>query len=146
MGLSRENSERAAKSVQPFRVDLSQEEFDREFFGRVLDQGDNNTDVVKRQAELLARNGDYSDALRLDRLLTERHPNDPVVHYNLACSLSMIGQYDAAIESLRRAIEIGYHDFAHILADPDLDPLRDLAGFIQLLRESCPDEGPPSER
>jgi tetratricopeptide (TPR) repeat protein len=122
---------------------MSQEEFDREFFGRILCHGDNNTDVVKRQAELLARNGDYTDALQLDRLLTERHPNDPVAHYNLACSLSMSGEFASAIATLRRAIELGYHDFAHILADPDLDPLRDLPRFGELLRRYCPDDEPP---
>jgi hypothetical protein len=124
-------------------MDLSQEDFDREFFGRILSHSDTNTDVVKRQAELLARHGDYADALHLDRLLTERHPNDPVVHYNLACSLSMNGEFQSALWALGRAIELGYHDFAHVLADPDLDPLRDLPGFSELLRRHCPDDEPP---
>jgi predicted Zn-dependent protease len=143
MGFTGENSESGAKSARPFRVDLLQEDFDREFFGRILSHSDNNTDVVKRQAELLARHGDYADALHWDRLLAERHPSDPVVHYNLACSLSMSGEFQTAVCALARAIELGYHDYAHILADPDLDPIRDLPIFGELLRRQCFDEEPP---
>jgi tetratricopeptide (TPR) repeat protein len=129
-----EDSDGRAKAVRPFQIDLPQEDFDREFFGRVLQQGVSNTDVVRRQAELLARHGDYQGALRLDRLLIERHPSDPVAHYNLACSLSMNGQHALAVKALARAIDLGYGDFAHILADSDLDPLRDLPSFHELLR------------
>jgi predicted Zn-dependent protease len=129
-----DESESAAKSVAPFKVDLSQEDFDREFFGRILQHGDGNTDVVKRQAELLARHGNYEEARQLDQMLTERCPDDPVVHYNLACSLSMSGKLHSAVTALARAIELGYCDVAHLLTDPDLDPLRDLPSFNELIR------------
>ena len=110
MGVTGGESENGAKSARPFRVDLSQEDFDREFFGLILRHSEANTDVVKRQAELLARNGDYENALRLDQLLTERQPEDPIAHYNLACSLSMSGQLQLAVIALARAIELGYRD------------------------------------
>lgn len=120
-----------------FRPELTQDEFDREFFGQILLRGDGNSDVLRRQAELLSRFGDYNAALRLDLILADRFSGEPVVHYNLACSLSMTGQLANAVDSLAKAIELGYDDFGHIESDPDLDPLRDLPEFQNLIPQIC---------
>ena len=117
-----------------FRPNLTQDEFDREFFERVLQRDDSNSDVLRRQAELLARQGDHQAALRLDRRLVELHPNDPIIQYNVACSLAMTGRVSEAISALEHAIEVGYDDFAHLEADADLDLLRDEPSFQELLR------------
>jgi len=124
----------AAKTSGEFRPDLTQDEFDREFFAHILRHGDSNLDVMRRLAELLARSGDYSGALELDRCLAARCPLEPIVHYNLACSLSMNGQQSAAIDALARALELGYSDLAHLDTDPDLDALRELPSFQAMLR------------
>lgn len=126
-----------------FRLDLSQDEFDRQFFGEILRHGKSNPDVLRRQAELLSRSGDHAAALELDRMLAERFPTEPVVFYNLACSLSMSGQQLAAVAALARAIDLGYSDFAHIESDPDLDPIRDLETFAALLRVAQSDKQYP---
>lgn len=118
----------------PFRVDQSQDEFDLEFFGRIIERSCRNLDILRRQAELLAMFGKYSEALRLDEVLAVRCPESALVQYNLACSQSMTGNVMRAIATLHRAIELGYRDFAHIDSDPDLDPLRDLPEFIDLQR------------
>ena len=117
-----------------FRPNLSQDEFDREFFEWILQRNDSHSDVLRRQAELLARHGDHQAALRLDRRLVELHPDDPIVQYNVACSLAMTGHVAEAISALEHAIELGYDDFAHIEADADLDLLRDEPSFQELLR------------
>lgn len=130
---SAQSSPGAQQPNESFRLDLTQDEFDRQFFGRVLTYGDSNTDVLRRQAELLSRASDHAAALLLDRRLAERCPEDPVVFYNLACSLSMTGHLREAIESLECAVELGYDDFAHIEADTDLDALRELPGFSELI-------------
>ncbi|MBN00177.1 MAG: hypothetical protein CMJ77_13715 [Planctomycetaceae bacterium] len=122
------------KSNQRYDDQQSQDEFDFQFFGDVLKRSDSNTDVMRRQAELFARRGDYEEALQLDRKLVERFPEDHVIRYNLACSLSMNGHVQEGISALSRAVELGYDDFAHIEADSDLDALRDLSGFQELLR------------
>ena len=127
-----DQSKAGAKAMTAFRPELNQDEFDREFFGQILLRGDSNSDVLRRQAELHSRCGDYSAALQLDQILSGRFPAEPVVHYNLACSLSMTGALVAAVKSLARAIELGYDDFGHIEADSDLDPLRDLPSFQDL--------------
>lgn len=140
MTRSNDDSDPGAKAYRGFRVDLTQDEFDLEFFGQILENSDDNLDVLRRQAELLARSGDYESALALDRRLVERCPRDPVVLYNFACSLSMTGQASAAIDILERAIARGYSDFAHIEADADLDPVRDLPGFHELMRRRLTDD------
>ena len=126
--------EKTTPSEKTFRPDLSQDDFDREFFDSILDRNNSNSDVLRRQAELLSRQGDHESALQLDRRLVQLHPNDPIVQYNVACSLAMTGQTQEAIEVLSRAIELGYRDFAHMEADADLDQLRDEPGFQELLR------------
>ncbi len=126
--------EKAPPPEKTFRPDLSQDEFDREFFDSILERNNSNSDVLRRQAELLSRQGDHESALQLDRRLVQLHPNDPIIQYNVACSLAMTGQTREAIQVLARAIELGYHDFAHMEADADLDQLRDEPSFQELLR------------
>ena len=40
----------------------------------------------------------------------------------------------AALDTLRKAIEVGYKNFAQIQKDPDLAPLRDLPEFQGLIQ------------
>jgi hypothetical protein len=48
--------------------------------------------------------------------------------------LARAGLPAEAIDSLTRAILLGYDDIAHLETDPDLDSLRDLPDFQELLR------------
>jgi serine/threonine-protein kinase len=69
----------------------------------------------------------------------------PVDHYNLACIrariVPLLGQGSAerrsaeasAIETLRRAIDVGYKDFANMKQDSDLDALRTLPELQAIL-------------
>ena len=134
MSSSQDRSEKPSKSGPRFGKDQTQEEFDLEFYGQVLQRSGDNPDVMRRQAELFSRRGDYSEALRLDEKLVERFPEDQVARYNLACSLALNGHVRRAISTLAKAIEIGYADFAHIETDSDLDILRDEPSFTELLR------------
>ena len=74
------------------------------------------------------RRGRFSDGLKLDEQLARLRPDDPLVHYNLACSYSLTGQIAAAAAALHRALDLGYRDFKWLAKDPDLalfrkDPL-----------------------
>jgi len=46
------------------------------------------------------------------------------VHYNFACSLSLIGSLEEAFKKIEEAVLLGYDDFSYILKDPDLENLR----------------------
>ena len=51
------------------------------------------------------------------------------VHYNFACSLSLVGKPKEALEELKKAVLFGYDDFSYIDKDGDLDNLRKLPEF-----------------
>lgn len=81
-------------------------------------------------------------------------PDDPGVHYNLACFYGLAGEIDTALDHLDRAIDLGYSQREWIENDADLDPVRDHPRYSSLLarlaaeaRPSRPlestDPGPP---
>jgi hypothetical protein len=47
-----------------------------------------------------------------------------MVHYNIACSYSLLGMIDLAFSSLNKSINFGYKDLKHLETDSDLDRLR----------------------
>ena len=57
------------------------------------------------------------------------------VRYNVACTFALAGRNDEAIEHLRLAIEQGFLAIPHMKHDPDLDGLRDMPTFKQLMTE-----------
>ena len=70
------------------------------------------------------RRGKYADGLKVDQQLSRLRPDDPLVQYNLACSFSLIGNFNLAITALERALNLGYRDFKWLAQDPDLSDLR----------------------
>jgi Zn-dependent protease len=54
---------------------------------------------------------------------------EPVHLLNAACALSKLGQLDEALATLNRAIDAGFKDHKQLVEDPDLAPLRPLAGW-----------------
>ncbi len=115
--------------------DQSQLDFDLGFFERILDRDPGFVDVLRCQGELLSRKGQHERALAIDRRLAVLLPEDPVVQYNLACSLAQVGETRAAIAALRQAIQHGYRDLAHLETDSDLDGLRREPEYRALLSE-----------
>lgn len=80
-------------------------------------------------AEPLRVAGDYEAyAAALERALAER-PDHPATLYNLACAESLAGRADAAVEHLRRAIELRPELEAWAREDEDLLPLRGHAAW-----------------
>ena len=70
------------------------------------------------------RRGRFKDGLQVDRRLARLCPEDPLVHYNLACSFSLTEEFRKSAHALRKAIQRGYRDFDHLRRDSDLEPLR----------------------
>ena len=69
---------------------------------------------------------------RLDEAIAglEAAPRQPILHYNLACYLSLDGSVQAAIEHLTRAIAIDgrFRDLTEV--EPDFDPIRADPRFV----------------
>ncbi len=107
--------------------------FEIDFFGRILRRNPRHLDALRRQVQLLSKTGRYHDALLLDQRLVDLRPRDYVAHYNMACSLSMVGRTNEALASLDDALRLGYRDIAHLEADPDLDSLRGDPRYLELI-------------
>lgn len=120
--------------IAPLR-DRSQIDFEIEFFQTILDRSPNYVEVLRALAELYTRKGLHAQGLGLDLRLVELLPKDCFVRYNLACSLALAGRKSEAIDRLREAIGLGYIDWQHMEADPDLGTLRKEPAYLQLVRE-----------
>ena len=89
-----------------------------------LAQDPENVALLSALAEACTRLRRYAEGLALDRRLVETAPTEPVFRYNLACSLVLTGDLDAACDSLQEAVRLGYRDLEHMEQDPDLRRLR----------------------
>lgn len=110
-------------------------DFEIKFYEGLLDKRPNFFHALASLGDAYTRKGFYQEGLEVDRKLVRLKPQDPTVHYNLACSLSLVGEIDQAFEELKRAVLLGYDDFEHIKKDPDLSRLQQHHQFDQFLEK-----------
>lgn len=67
--------------------------------------------------------------------LVASYRDDPLVWYNYACDLALLGRDEAALEALQKAVAAGWSDAAHTAQDPDLQGLRTSIRGAEALRE-----------
>ena len=127
-----EGRSRKRKPVEWFGR-MSQLDVVVDFFERLLARRGDSVDVLRVLAELVSRKGLAHRAVELDRRLVDLLPDDFLARYNLACSLARAGRPDEAIDSLSRAILLGYDGLAHMETDPDLESLRNHPDFRALV-------------
>jgi Tfp pilus assembly protein PilF len=60
------------------------------------------------------REKEYDKAAATSRELIELLPKNTAGHYNLACALTRLNQADAALDSLAKAVELGWADATHM--------------------------------
>ena len=80
-------------------------------------------------AAVYAQQGEMGLARDAARVALEHHPDHPRVLYNVACTESLLGEREAALEHLRRAIELEPECADWALSDRDFDPIRDDPAF-----------------
>lgn len=76
--------------------------------------------------------GRGADSLAVDERLSRLRPEDPSVHYHLACSYGATGQLDAAVQALDRALDLGFRDFRSLSDDPNLSDVRSHPAFARI--------------
>lgn len=113
----------------------SQLDFEIEFYDGILKRCPDYVDVLRVQGNNLTLKGRFAESLQIDKQLVHVRPHDPLAHYNLACSFSLLKKGDLAVKTLRRAIELGYRDLRYMREDRDLDFIRNDPRFKQMLRE-----------
>ena len=81
-------------------------------------------DALQLLGDDYTKRGKYLSGLTIDQRLSGLRPRDPLVFYNLACSLCLTRNFKEAAEALEQAINLGYRDFKWLAQDPDLHDLR----------------------
>ena len=103
--------------------------FEIKFYEDILEKRPNFTNVLSSLGDAYTSKGFYHEGLAVDQRLVKLKPEDPIVYYNLACSLSLVGRLKESLGGLRKAVLFGYDDFKYIMKDPDLKDVRELAEF-----------------
>jgi tetratricopeptide (TPR) repeat protein len=90
-------------------------------------------DILMELGNLYTSCGRYEDGLKIDLRLVSLLPSNPVVHYNLACSYSLLERKEEAFSALEKALDLGFSDFTLLLKDKDLNNIRSDPRFRPLL-------------
>ncbi|MBN9118567.1 MAG: hypothetical protein J0I06_05300 [Planctomycetes bacterium] len=122
-------------SVLGLLAERTQLDFELDFYGKILAAVPDFAEALRAQACNLTLKGRLQDGLVVDEKLVTVRPTDPTAHYNLACRYALLKQRDKAISTLRRAVELGYRDFAFMKEDHDLDSIRKDPRFRKLMKE-----------
>ncbi len=109
--------------------------FEIEFFEKIHKRCPDFTEVVEILGGLYTKEGRIDDGLKMDRKLVRLMPENPNAHYNLACSLALKRRNREAIQSLSKAVDLGYNDIEWLLQDPDLDSIKSYSSFGKLASE-----------
>jgi uncharacterized Ntn-hydrolase superfamily protein len=79
-------------------------------------------------------NGDLLQAVKAARKSVEYGPDLPETYYDLACYLTLAGEFPEALASIENAIKLEPRFKAMAAGDSDLDGLRSFPEFQQLIR------------
>ena len=99
------------------------DEFEISFLEGVLERRPGFKEALQALGDLYTRNGYYEEGLKADLRLKDLCPNNAMILYNLACSQSLLGDVDSALNSIKAAVDAGYKDFRYMARDDDLENL-----------------------
>jgi tetratricopeptide (TPR) repeat protein len=84
-------------------------------------------------SEYFAKKSDYPKGMKVAERAEALHSQEPSVYYNMACYHALAGKAELAFRYMDRAIYFGWNDVAHLSADHDFDPVRNIEPFKSLL-------------
>ena len=86
---------------------MVRKDFEIKFYEDILKKHPDFVNVLISLGDTYTRKGLHQEGLAVDKKLVSLKPDDPIVHYNLACSLSLTGQVKEALSELKRAVLLG---------------------------------------
>ena len=95
-----------------------------EFMEGLVRRDPDYVDALQLLGDHYTQRGRYAEGLKVDERLARLEPRNPLVFYNLACSCSLMEQFDRAASALEKALQLGYRDFRWLAKDPDLRKFR----------------------
>jgi tetratricopeptide (TPR) repeat protein len=123
------------------QLDEIGDEFQVRVLEAALEKDLEDFNVLFELGNAYTRTGRYEDGLKIDRKLTRLKPESPTVHYNLACSLSLLGDIDEALAEIESSFKLGYRDYNYIISDPDLENVRRDGRFAELIERHLHSDG-----
>ena len=115
-----------------FQEDL---DFEISFYEKLLCDRPDFVNALIALGDAYTKKGRYEDGLKIDEKLSKLKPDDPTVFYNLACSYSLLKMAEPCLLALKKAIQLGYRDFAFMEKDPDLEFIRKDPRYKELFSE-----------
>lgn len=95
-----------------------------EYLQRAAEAEPENIRVRLAMAWCHKRTGQLGLAIRDMETALRHEPNEAILHYNLACYLSLAGEKSRALEHLSRALALDA-DYRNLIdTEPDFDPIR----------------------
>lgn len=110
-------------------------DFQMEFYEKIVAEKPDFIQALIALGEIYTKKGLYQKGLELDLKLSCLRPDNPIIHYNLACSLSLTGDVDGALRVMEQAVHLGYKDIFFMERDPDLENLRKDERYQKLVRK-----------
>jgi tetratricopeptide (TPR) repeat protein len=98
--------------------------FEIKFFEGIAQRDPGFIEALQILGDAYTKTGQWDKGLMIDERLAKLCPDNPLVHYNLACSYSLLKRVDEAFAALSEAVRRGYDDGRWLNKDPDLDNLR----------------------
>ncbi len=114
---------------------IGDEEFIIWFLEGVLENYPDYVECLMYLGNAYTATGMCEKGLQIDMKLAKLKPYDPLVHYNLSCSYSLMNKIRPALAALRNAIKLGYNDIEHLENDTDLDNLKDHEEYNALINK-----------
>ncbi|HPA76528.1 MAG TPA: tetratricopeptide repeat protein [Deltaproteobacteria bacterium] len=91
-----------------------------------------NLAALRSLAVLHVMLGDFDAGLDAAQKVLSREPENPDNHYNIACILARQGRRGEALQSLARAVDLGFAGVELLSTDPDLEGIRRTEAFREL--------------
>lgn len=123
------------KRVQSNKSKYKKIDFEISFYEGIIKENPDFIDALVLLGDLYTKRGCYKKGLEIDIRLSKLSPDDPIIHYNLACSYSLLKKIDLALDTLDRALKSGYHDYEFMEKDTDLENLRNDNRYSALLKK-----------
>ena len=117
------------------KKDIENLDFEISFYEGLIQKNPNFVDALIPLGDAYTKRGLYKKGLEVDLKLVDLESLDPIVHYNLACSYSLLENQELALKSLEKSLRLGYRDIRFIREDPDLENLRRDDRFSELIKK-----------
>lgn len=107
--------------------------FEISFYEGLIEEKPDFVEALIPLGDAYTKRGLYEKGLEIDKRLARLRPDEPLIHYNLACSYSLLKMINEALEALNKATHLGYRDFDFMDSDPDLNNVKQDSRYKELV-------------